>query len=109
MTTQPDNQTAEKDVLPMFHAGRVRRCEKCGGTDWRTNARGRVTCRDCEKAHKRERKDRRHRERGDRCGCGTDATSLNPAEVVVHNWGGGACHIVPVKRAIPAGKTGGEQ
>ena len=105
MSTNDDRLTAEKDVLPMFHAGRVRRCEKCGGTDWRTNARGRVTCRDCEKAHKRERKDRRHRERGDRCGCGTDATSLNPAEVVVHNWGGGACRIVPVKRAIPAERS----
>lgn len=72
-----------------------RRCPKCDGTDWRITERGRRYCRDCEKRHKRERKDRRHRERGDRCGCGADAVSLNPAEVVVHNWGGGACRIVP--------------
>lgn len=94
-------QSAGDDALPMFHAGKTRRCAKCDGTRWRTGATGRLTCRDCEKAHKRARKDRRRRERGDRCGCGTDAVSLNPAEVVVHNWGGGPCHIVPVARAIP--------
>lgn len=84
------------EPLPMFHASKSRRCPKCDGAEWRVTAKGRRYCRACERAKSRAKNDRKHRDRGDRCGCGTDAVSLNPAEVVVHNWGGGACRIVPL-------------
>lgn len=83
---------------PMFDGEQVSPCVKCEGSRFRTSAKGGVICADCEKARGRRRKARRRRERGERCHCGTDATSLNPDEEVVHNWGGGPCRVVPIGR-----------
>lgn len=80
------------------------RYPSCESRDLRTSSGGRLSCRDCERRHKLERKARRHRERGDRCSCGTDAVSLNPSEVVAHNWGGGPCRIVPTGVVPPVAK-----